>query len=138
MSVTRTLETTPEGLGKGKLIAKRFELIVDKIIEGASSWNQALIEAELGRTAEAMKIFKGLPKLARVMQTGGKIPLLDAGLEAVFYAAVSNREMALRKLTQSCDENPQMSSLYFLLHFFDKYRSDPEFIGLLEKIGRRF
>jgi serine/threonine protein kinase/tetratricopeptide (TPR) repeat protein len=56
----------------------------------------------------------------------------------IFYAAMGNRDIALENLTRLFNENRFNLSLAFLTHFFDKYRSDHEFVDLLKKSGFEF
>ncbi len=57
---------------------------------------------------------------------------------AVFYAAMGNRDKALEHLTRTYKENRFALSFMFLIHFFDNYRADREFIDLLKKSGFEF
>jgi serine/threonine protein kinase len=57
---------------------------------------------------------------------------------AHYYAALGERDLTLKIMTQIFDENRTSLGLCFLSHFFDKYRTDPEFVALLEKSGFQF
>lgn len=57
---------------------------------------------------------------------------------AINHAALGDRNAALASLTKVAEENRGILSFAFLTHVFDKYRSDPEFIALLEKSGFEF
>lgn len=68
--------------------------------------------------------------------------LMEAGKEgtngfdmAIYYAALGDRERALAMLTEFYTWNPGVLSFCFLNHFFDKYRTDPEFVALLRRSG---
>jgi len=54
---------------------------------------------------------------------------------AHFYAAVGERNLALGQLNILFQENRGVLGDCFMLHSFDKYRSDPDFVGLLRKSG---
>lgn len=64
--------------------------------------------------------------------------LLGPWLMAINHAALGDRNTALASLTKVAEENRGILSFAFLTHVFDKYRSDPEFIALLEKSGFEF
>jgi len=62
----------------------------------------------------------------------------DPWHSAVFYAALGDRDLALSHLTTLYNENRSVLSFCFLIHLFDKYRSDPDFVELLRKSGLEF
>jgi serine/threonine protein kinase len=90
----------------------------------------AVIEAVRGDKVEAEKHFKLLtPGVANG----------SSGWAAVFYAAMGNRDKALENLIRTYnDKNWSTLTQMFLVHFFDKYRADREFIDLLKKTGFAF
>jgi tetratricopeptide (TPR) repeat protein len=57
---------------------------------------------------------------------------------AHYYAALGERDLTLKIMTQIFIENRTSLGLCFLSHFFDKYRADPEFVELIEKSGFQF
>jgi tetratricopeptide (TPR) repeat protein len=57
---------------------------------------------------------------------------------AIFYASIGNRDKTVEYLTKLYNENRFAMSFVFLTHFFDKYRTDREFVDLLKKSGFEF
>jgi adenylate cyclase len=55
-----------------------------------------------------------------------------------FYAALGDRNKTLIILNRIYNERRWAIGLHLAFHFFDKYRSDPEFVQLLKKAGFDF
>jgi serine/threonine protein kinase/Tfp pilus assembly protein PilF len=60
--------------------------------------------------------------------------------EAVYYAVMGDRAQTLTALTRIVDKLPDMPIYFSYLywHYYDKYRSDPEFTALFKKAGFEF
>ncbi|MCJ7487071.1 MAG: tetratricopeptide repeat protein [Candidatus Aminicenantes bacterium] len=92
---------------------------------GARAW-LALDEASKGNRIEAARYKEEAKGAFRVFES------------ACYYAALGDRDAALSQLTAFYNENRALLSFCFLTHFFDKYRSDPEFVELMRKSGFEF
>ncbi|MBN1222446.1 MAG: protein kinase, partial [Candidatus Aminicenantes bacterium] len=57
---------------------------------------------------------------------------------SLYYAVLGDREKTLENLTRMNDEDRISLGSTFSDPFFDKYRTDPEFVGLLKKAGIEF
>jgi serine/threonine protein kinase/Tfp pilus assembly protein PilF len=57
---------------------------------------------------------------------------------AIYYAVMGDRDQTLLNLTRIYDESPHSWRINFFYHYFDKYRSDPEFVKLFQKCGFKF
>jgi uncharacterized protein (UPF0332 family) len=54
---------------------------------------------------------------------------------AAYYAALGDRDRTLGELNKILAERPNGPVAYLYWHFFDKYRSDPEFVAFFKKVG---
>ena len=63
---------------------------------------------------------------------------IGAFLMAINHAALGEREAALASLARVADENRGVLAFAFLTHVFDRFRSDPEFVSLMERSGFEF
>jgi eukaryotic-like serine/threonine-protein kinase len=95
---------------------------VDQPDPGWAAGSRALIAATVGDRAAAE---------AYAVHEGGFFA-------AMSHAALGNRDSALAVLRRMAKYNPMVVPFCFLTHVFDKYRSDPEFVALLEKSGFEF
>ena len=84
----------------------------------------AIIEALSGHRVEAMRYISEVKKVA-----GNSV------LFAAYYAATGEKGPMLFWLKRMCEELPPSWRIHFLMHYFDPYRSDPEFVGLISKFG---
>jgi serine/threonine protein kinase/tetratricopeptide (TPR) repeat protein len=91
----------------------------------------AVIEASLGDRGEAEKHKKALDDYSRSVYKKPVDPIYDAA----YYAALGDRARTLENFNRQLVENPNEPVKYLFWHFFDKYRSDPEFIVFFKKVG---
>ena len=63
---------------------------------------------------------------------------IGAFLMAINHAALEEREAALVSLARVADENRGILANAFLTHVFDRYRSDSEFVSLMQRSGFEF
>jgi hypothetical protein len=54
---------------------------------------------------------------------------------AAYYAALGDRDRTLGELNKILAERPNGPVAHLYWHFFDKYRSDPEFVAFFKKVG---
>jgi serine/threonine protein kinase/Tfp pilus assembly protein PilF len=91
----------------------------------------AVIEGSRGNREEAEKYKKAMDDY---MWAEYKQPV-PPNYEAAVYAAIGDRDRTLESLNKFLVENPNRPVGYLYWHFFDKYRSDPEFIAFFKKAG---
>jgi len=104
-------------------MAKRLENQWD---EGYIS-DLTILDAARGKLEEAAK-----------RKEAAKEVFNNPAFAAAYYAAIGDRKQTLLNLTRIYDElSPSFRNCY-LWHYYDKYRSDPEFIELLRKSGFEF
>ena len=112
---------------KARDMAKRFEHEVpDQYL-----FSMAVIEGSLGNREAAEKYKRSLDEYKASYQGAG----FDIW-EAAYSAVMGERDQMLAHLTRYIAENPPgtVNDLFYW-HYFDKYRSDPEFIAVFKKAG---
>lgn len=87
-------------------------------------WHMTILEASIGKREEVAK-----------RKEGAKEVFKNPDFAAAYYAVIGDREQTLLNLTRIYDELPPGFRVCFLQHYYDKYRSDPEFIDLFKKAG---
>ncbi|MBN1548934.1 MAG: protein kinase, partial [Syntrophaceae bacterium] len=91
----------------------------------------ALIEGSSGNREEAEKYRKAFNDYGRVEYKQS----VAGNYNSAIYAALGDRDRTLENLNKHLVENPNAPVQYLFWHFFDKYRSDPEFIAFFKKVG---
>jgi serine/threonine protein kinase/Tfp pilus assembly protein PilF len=90
-----------------------------------------LIEASVGNMEEAEKWRKAMDDYSvKQYQLSGE-PIYYAA----YYAALGDRDRTLGELNKILAERPNGPVAHLYWHFFDKYRSDPEFVAFFKKVG---
>ena len=114
-------------------MAKRFEQeMPDQYL-----FSMAVIEGSRGNRTAAEKYKKSFDEYLE------KYAPPDLGYydiyKAAYFAVLGDRDKSLAFLTKFYEAKPfgDVRS-FFYWHFFDKYRSDPEFIALFEKTEFQF
>ncbi|MGB7296797.1 MAG: protein kinase [Candidatus Aminicenantales bacterium] len=90
----------------------------------------AVIEGSLGNRDEAEKYKKALDHWWEEYN----VPV-ERIYDAAYYAALGDRDRTLENLNKILAENPNRPVRFLYWHFFDKYRSNPEFIAFFKKAG---
>lgn len=90
-----------------------------------------VIEGLTGNREEAEKYKKADEDYSKEQY---KLPV-EPIYEAAYYAAIGDRDRTLEELNKILAERPNGPVDYLYWHFFDKYRSDPEFVAFFKKAG---